>query len=271
MSARRVATPQGRTEEPVAKKARGDDGHSASSKEVFLQSVHLLSRAASVTSIIESPANLPLRPLLTPPERLAITLGPSVGICKCSSELSMDAKRRGSVMKTTGSVRQLCRKKTEEHAEYELLLEMSRKFAEERNNRGVAEECDAFSACKRKNLTSFILGAKARVQGFLSVHSAYETDIPLNVPGLGASIELKAKRLPRILPHIIQVFVEPAHRRRGVACEALRQFLDKQEAVVVRNPEKIMCRTMTKLGFVLVGASQIKLDAHALYVRELQQ
>lgn len=167
-----------------------------------------------------------------------------VNLCACSwgSALQPGEKRP-------------CRHDTDEHDEYRLLQEMSRRYADERGNGMIASESLATAAAFGDLEVYFILAAAAALPTF--------SDEPSEDTVVGYVA------LRRELPHtsseeieegasvmVVQVYVEPECRRRGYATSAMRVLLAKTSVVAMVRSVPVMCRMLSRLGFT-DGSSQL--------------
>ena len=146
----------------------------AAGAHVIFQKVHLLSRSASVNA--QMPTELPKRLSLRTPHLLMCELGSKIDICDCTVALSQSQRRTGTM---TNLNRRLCVRRTCDHPEYSLLLAMNAKFVEEQLKRGVVEEYGAYPACMRECTTTFILGPRSAVFGYMSLHYTFTGQLPL--------------------------------------------------------------------------------------------
>jgi len=223
--------------------------------------------------IAESPQELPKRASLCVPSRLSAQLGNTIALCTCSLQLAKAARASGRVVSDAvvsdsrgqRGQRRLCQRLTNEHAEYDLLYEMSEAFELETR---VLSDSIVVPACTRDNITAFILGPRAAIHGYICVLPSFEHAAKVNAPGLNDIDKQRAEHLPPLLPLILQIFVESDFRRKGVATEALRASLRGQLAAIVVGPNKVVCKALVTIGFIVAGAQQVDSSSMVLFVRK---
>jgi GNAT superfamily N-acetyltransferase len=120
--------------------------------------------------------------------------------------------------------------------------------------------------------THFVLEpASDAIVGYVSITPGFDHGI---TPTKGGFFNLDAKitelvaSVPRRVPLLSQLYVEPEVRKRGLATAALRVLLAGVHAVVVDAPALATARSMLRLGFKAVGTKQVT-ESHprVLYVR----
>lgn len=210
------------------------------STSVQVQPFSMLSRRAS-SSIGFKPADLEL---LTPP-RLLGTLGCTVTCCACSWARLQHGSRR------------LCKRDTSDHEEYELLLSMNKRFIADCSTGGGLLTS---RACHKETnvhfVTSLAEGRKGlpAVVGYVAFTPNYSHQVTPNLPNISSSLANSARRASPRVPLLVQIFVEPEQRQKGIALEALRQLLDGCAEIAVDAPTKATMIILEKLHFRFVGA-----------------
>lgn len=229
------------------------------SPAVRLQRFSLLSRAATCVVAPIKPAE---ENLLAPP-RLRGTLECDV-VCCCRCSWAQPLRPR---------VRRLCARDTEEHAEYQLLHGMNKRFVADCHTGG---SLLTGRACVHEAEVHFIVDGgvskEPDVLGYTAVMRNYEHSVKPNVPDIDKKTQARAQNLPKRLPLLAQLFVEPDRRRQGVATEGLRLLLAGQRAFVVDAPARATLIVLERIGFVLVGVrSGSEGQPLCLFVRAAQQ
>jgi hypothetical protein len=144
----------------------------------------------------------------------------------------------------------MCRRDTESHPEYALLLLMSDRFEVECANREGANEL-VTEACCREKTAYFILGAGSTTVGYVAAE---------------VKANRKAKRQNESVlsdfgdegdddvPTLLQLYVEPEFRHRGYATEALKLLLRDHLSLRVDDPSEQVVRLLEKkMGFTHSG------------------
>lgn len=137
--------------------------------------------------------------LRVPPRAAHLVLGePFIEVCRCSQCDRQGVKRRQSGRRT-------CRRDTEAHPEYALLLNLTERFEEEakRENAGLVEQ-----ACCREKSAFFILGPGSTTVGYVAAEVA-------------ANRRAHHPQDTDQRPLVTQIYVEPEFRNQGYASQAL--------------------------------------------------
>jgi hypothetical protein len=137
----------------------------------------------------------------------------------------------------------LCRRDTESHPEYELLLGMSRRFQAECPARADAPLVG--EACCREKSAYFILDQEATVVGYVAAIVAANRKVTAQKI-FGVRQDTKD-----LAPTVLQIWVEPGFRRRGVALAALGLLLRGHETARVDDPTWPVIRLLECLGFAV--------------------
>jgi len=230
--------------EPPRTRARLEVGTPTPSREeesgdkVAVQKFTLVSRGAPPAK--RAPAQHSV--LLAPP-RVAAQLGAEVPVCHCS-----ECDKNGVRRRMSGTRK--CRRDTEAHPEYALLLLMSDRFETECADRPEASAL-VTEACCREKTAYFILGAGSQTVGYV----AAEVKANRRVKQANASFasDTGGCDADDDVPTIIQVYVEPEFRSRGYAMEALRLCISDRDSFKVDDPSAPMVRILERLGFAGAG------------------
>lgn len=213
-----------------------------SGDKVAVQRFTLVSRGAPPAK--RAPAQHSV--LLAPP-RVAAQLGAEVPVCRCSECDSYGVRRRMS------SGRRKCRRDTESHPEYALLLLMSDRFESECADRPEASAL-VTEACCREKTAYFILGAGSTTVGYVAAEvkanrkaKRANESFTSDIGGCDADDDV---------PTILQVYVEPEFRNRGYAMEALKLCLSDRESFKVDDPSAPTVRILERLGFASAGTEE---------------
>jgi len=228
-----------RLEMTVATPSREEDA----GDKVDVQRFTLVSRGAA-------PAKraAPQHKLLLAPPGVAAQLGAEVPVCRCS-----ECDRSGLRRRMSGT--RLCRRNTEMHPEYALLLLMSERFEGECADRSGASEL-VTEACCREKTAYFILGAGSTTVGYVAA------EVKANRKAKRANQSMLSDAGDDIaepdedVPTILQVYVEPEFRNRGYALEALKLLVRDQQSVKVDDPAASVLRMLERLGFVAAGTER---------------
>lgn len=226
-----------------------------SGDKVAVQRFTLVSRGAPPAK--RAPA---LHSVLLAPQRVAAELGESVQICRCS-----ECDRTGLRRRMSGT--RLCRRDTESHPEYALLLNMSDRFEAECSNREGASEL-VTEACCREKTAYFILGASSTTVGYI----AAEVKANRKVKRVNESMGTDAGALGEAdddIPLLLQVYVEPEFRQRGYALEALKLLVRDHQTLRVDAPAESVTRILDKLGFAPAATEDSDGRPLTTYVRTL--
>lgn len=182
--------------------------------------------------------------LLVPPG-LAHHLGDRIQVCRCSE--------------CPGAGRQrLCRRDTELHPEYSLLLNMVSAFEAECPTRVGTGGALVTEACVREKSAFFILGPERRAVGYVAaivaanrkvIRQVAEEDAGRTGPKPADEGEVDES------PHILQVYVEPEFRKKGWAHTALGLLLRGHSTCVMDDPTIEMVKMMEGLGYTAAGVN----------------
>lgn len=223
---------------PPRRRQRVDDPAENPEDKVAVQRFTLVSRGAPPGKRAPVPHNV----LLAPP-RVAAQLGEEVSICRCST-----CDRSGLRRRMSGT--RLCRRDTESHPEYALLLSMNERFEAECPEHG-GDGTLVSDACCREKTAFFILGPGSTTIGYVAAEVAANRRVRRAAEStLDATEEMDPDDN---VPTILQVYVEPEFRRRGYASEALGLLLRDHASVKVDGPEAAVLGMLERLGFT--GAS----------------
>jgi len=185
--------------------------------------------------------------LLAPPG-LAAQLGDRISVCRCS-ECPGDGGQR------------LCRRDTELHGEYALLLNMVSNFDAECPNRMTSGSLVTDACCREKS-AFFILGPGRRTVGYAAaivaankkvIRQITEESSVSQVPG--QTKQSKADRKAAEAPHILQIYVEPEFRRQGLATAALELLLRDHDTLMVDEPTWPVIKMLESLDYTTAGES----------------
>lgn len=182
--------------------------------------------------------------LLVPPG-LAAHLGDRIQVCRCSE--------------CPGAGRQrLCRRDTELHPEYALLLNMVAAFEAECPNRAGSGGSLVTDACVREKSAFFILGPEKRAVGYVAAVVAANRKVLRQVAeeeaGHGGQKPTDESEVDES-PHVLQVYVEPEFRRRGLAVTALALLLRGHSTFVMDEPTIPVVKMLEGLGYTDAGTS----------------
>lgn len=183
--------------------------------------------------------------LLVPPG-LAAHLGDRIQVCRCSE--------------CPGAGRQrLCRRDTELHPEYSLLLNMVAAFEAECPTRAGSGGSLVTDACVREKSAFFILGPERRAVGYVAavvaanrkvIRQVAEEDAS-HIGGQKPTDESQVDESPQVL----QVYVEPEFRKKGLARTALSLLLRGHSTCVMDDPTMEMVKMMEGLSYTSAGFS----------------
>lgn len=233
----------GNVEQPSHRRARSDDPQENPEEKIAVQRFTLVSRGAP-------PAKRPKvqHEVLLAPPRVAAQLGEEVQVCKCSQCDRSGLKRRMSGTR-------LCRRNTEAHPEYALLLSMCERFGAESSDHSAHTLVG--EACCREKSAYFILGPESTTVGYVAAELAANRRVRMgqssvmsdagDTPGPGAGDNV---------PTILQVYVEPEYRRQGFATEALGLLLRDHDSVRVDSPSLPVLCILEKQGFTRAGVEE---------------
>eukprot|EP00747_Dinoflagellata_sp_TGD_P190888 gnl/TRDRNA2_/TRDRNA2_53467_c0_seq1.p1 gnl/TRDRNA2_/TRDRNA2_53467_c0~~gnl/TRDRNA2_/TRDRNA2_53467_c0_seq1.p1 ORF type:complete len:335 (-),score=66.74 gnl/TRDRNA2_/TRDRNA2_53467_c0_seq1:102-962(-) len=235
-------------------------------EKVSIQRFTLVSRGAPPTG--RKPAR---RSKLTTPPSLTAQLGDRIQVCRCS-----ECPGAG------GSRQRLCRRDTECHPEYGLLLSMINRFEAELPDRGDDANSLVTETCCREKSAYFILDpATSTTVGYVAAIVAANrkvlkaTEMP-STPKIGMSPgkigmspgkvgmspgkigtnpgDIGDKDMLDNAPSILQIYIEPEFRRKGLATAALALLLRDHETVMVDDPTWPILQILEGLGYDPAGA-----------------
>jgi len=212
----------------------GPSNEEESGDKVAVQRFTLVSRGAPPAK--RAP---PKESVLVAPPRVAAQLGSEVQVCRCS-----DCDRTGLKRRMSGT--RVCRRDTESHPEYAMLLLMSERFTSECSDRAGSNEL-VTEACCREKTAYFILGAGSTTVGYV----AAEVQANRKVKSLNDSLSsgVCAEQVTDSIPTLVQVYVEPEFRGRGYASEAVRLLMREHECVRVDDPSASVVRMLARLDY----------------------
>jgi len=220
-------------EAPPRRRSRRSPPNDACDKKVAVQRFSLVSRGAP--PIARAPVQ---HDVLRTPPTLTAQLGPGISVCRCS-----ECPKGGGAHRDAGAKPRLCRRDTESHPEYELLLGMSRRFLAECPAR--ADSPLVGEACCREKSAYFILDPEATVVGYVAAVVAANRKVAAQKT---FAVWQDTKD---VAPTVLQIWVEPEFRRRGVALAALGLLLRGHETARVDTPTWPVIRLLESLGFVV--------------------
>jgi GNAT superfamily N-acetyltransferase len=244
-----------------SRRRRLDDkeGDDADKPMVEVQRFSLVSRGAPpVTRKRARYSNI-----LAPPG-LAAHLGDRIQVCRCSE--------------CPGAGRQrLCRRDTELHPEYALLLNMVASFEQDCPNRIGSGGSLVTDACVREKSAFFVLGPEKRTVGYVAAVVAANRKVIRQVAEEAASplkFNAQSPQSQKMIgdgevdefPHILQVYVEPEFRRRGYAVAALALLLRGHSTLVadVGGLDCPVLQMLEGLGYTAAGATDSQDGQHSV-------
>lgn len=174
---------------------------------------------------------------LLAPLGLAAQLGQRIQVCRCSECPGSSKQRR------------LCRRDTECHTEYALLLSMNSRFEVECPTR-CGNGALVTEACCREKSAYFILGPSSTTVGYV----AAVVEANRKLPGRRESGMTREMGVSGSVPSLLQIYVEPEYRRQGLARAALTLLLRGHDCLIVDDPPWFILRMLESLGFKLAGA-----------------
>mmetsp|Transcript_1555 Transcript_1555/g.4003 ORF Transcript_1555/g.4003 Transcript_1555/m.4003 type:complete len:274 (-) Transcript_1555:76-897(-) len=209
------------------------DTPAAANGAVAVQRFTLVSRGAP--PVKRAPAEHTV--LLAPPG-LVPQLGSKIQVCRCSE---CPKKRR------------MCRRDTESHGEYALLLNMNSRFEDECTAR--SSVCPLVTeACCREKSAYFIMGANSETVGYVAAVVGANRRVPSRRQS-GITAELQ---VPETTPELCQIYVEPEFRRQGLATKALHMLLRGHSTLVVDDPPAFVLHMLRGLGFHTLGTRVVR-------------
>ena len=226
----------GAAEAPPRRRMRRGDPQELPEEKVTVQRFTLVSRGAPPAKRL--PAQ---HELLRVPPRASAYLGEEVHVCRCSECDKHGVRRRLSGRRT-------CRRDTESHPEYALLLNLTDRFETEcnRENAELVNE-----ACCREKSAFFILGPGSTTVGYVAAEVAANRRIRR-----GQDSAILDGGEDDKTPFVTQVYVEPEFRRQGYASQALFLLLRDHGEVRVDAPSDVICDILRSQGFICAGSRE---------------
>lgn len=238
----------GSEEAPPRRRLRVGDPEEHPEEKVSVQRFTLVSRGAR-----PGKRTAPQFGVLVAPPRAAAELGQEIQVCRCSECDRLGVRRRMSG-------RRLCRRDTDAHPEYALLLNMTDSFELEcpdRQNEGASVVSEA---CCREKTAYFILGPGSTTIGYVAAEVAANRRVRKAQDSFALSDAstsyLDAEDEEDKVPLVLQVYVEPEYRNKGYAGEAFSLLLRDHGAVKIDGPTPVLSRIMSTLGFKLAGSKE---------------
>lgn len=189
----------------------------------------------------------PQTEVLVAPPRVAAQLGNFLQVCRCS-----ECDRSGLRRRVSGT--RLCRRDTEAHPEYALLLMMSDRFEAECSSRSGGNTL-VTEACCREKTAYFILDAKSTTVGYVAAELIVNRRVRRGNESVDSSLDAPEDKVPTLL----QVYVEPEFRRRGYATEAIRLLTREHDTLHVDTPTLPVLRAFHNLGYqALAGDGEVR-------------
>lgn len=195
----------GAADAPPRRRLRRGDPQENSEEKVSVQRFTLVSRGAPPIKRRQAAQH----ELLRVPPRDAATLGDEIHVCCCS-----DCDKHGVRRRLSG--RRTCRRDTEAHPEYCLLLNLTDRFEEEchRENADLVNE-----ACCREKSAFFILGPGSTAVGYVAAEVVANRKVRRQQDPDGSDGQDDRT------PFVTQIYVEPEFRKQGYASQALSLLL----------------------------------------------
>lgn len=236
----------GSAEAPPRRRLRLGDPEERPEEKVAVQRFTLVSRGAPPAK--RTPAELSV--LITPP-RVAAQLGDSVQLCRCSQ-----CDRQGIRRRMSG--RRLCRRDTEAHPEYALLLNMNDRFEAENPERRSEGAGLVSEACCREKSAYFIIGPGATTIGYVAAEVASNRRVKRGQESVTSDVRStdQSNTPDEKVPTLLQVFVEPEFRNRGYASEALALLLREHHTVKVDDPTPAVLRALQRMHFRIASTQE---------------
>jgi len=229
----------GSAEAPPRRRLRVDDPAERPEDKVAVQRFTLVSRGAPPAKRAAAQHDV----LITPP-RAAAQLGLEVHVCRCS-----DCDRHGVRRRMSG--RRVCRRDTESHPEYALLLNMTDRFEAECPSRQVEGAALVNEACCREKTAYFILGPGSTTVGYVAAEVAANRRVRRvqeSISIMSDAGSVFADDEDDKVPKVVQIYVEPEFRNKGYASEALGLLLRDHNMVNVDDPTPVVVHAIEKLG-----------------------
>lgn len=230
----------------VTTPASGEEELSADKLDVTMQRFTLVSRGAPPAK--RGPA---VNQVLVAPPRVAAQLGTDIQVCRCS-----ECDRSGLRRRMSGT--RLCRRDTESHPEYAMLLLMSERFDAECSDRPDGNTLVTEACCREKTAFFILGGADKTTVGYVAAELAANRKVRRlqeSMESIDSAIEAPEDKVPTLL----QVYVEPEFRRRGYATEALKLVTREHAMLRVDSPTLPIIRALGNLGYVpLAGDGEVR-------------
>jgi len=210
-----------------------------SGDKVAIQRFTLVSRGAPAAKRAKAQHGV----LLAPP-RVAAQLGNEVQVCRCS-----ECDRSGLKRRMSGT--RMCRRDTEAHPEYALLLLMNDRFEAECAQHSRPQPLVA-EACCREKTAYFILGAGSTTVGYVAAEVKANRKVRRANESMGTDAGIDEANDDDI-PTLLQIYVEPEFRRKGYAFEAMKMLMRDHQSMRVDAPSEQMKSLLERLGFAHTG------------------
>lgn len=237
----------GSEEAPPRRRLRVGDPEERPEEKVSVQRFTLVSRGAR-----PGKRAAPQHGVLVAPPRAAAQLGQEIQVCRCS-----ECDRQGVRRRMSG--RRLCRRDTEAHPEYALLLNMTDNFeteCPEHQNEGAGVVSEA---CCREKSAYFILGPGSTTIGYVAAEVAANRRVRRAqdsfVSDASTSV-LEEEGEEDKVPLVLQVYIEPEFRKKGYASEAFSLLLREHGTVKIDGPTPVLSHIMDTLGFKQAGSRE---------------
>jgi len=222
-------------EVPALRRRLADSERTVADSEepIAVQKFTLVSRGAQAVKRRQPQAE---HQILMAPPGLAAELGERIEVCRCSECFSGQSRRR------------ICRRDTECHPEYGLLLSMNARFDEEMpaRNSNIDGVSLVTEACCREKSAYFILGENSTTVGYV----AAVVKANRKVAGRRESGCTREMQVSDSVPMLLQIYVEPEFRRKGLATAALELLLRGHNALLVDDPSEAVACMLKGVGFV---------------------
>jgi len=222
----------GAADAPPRRRLRRGDPQENTEEKVSVQRFTLVSRGAPPAKR-KQPAQ---HEFLRVPPRDSVNLGDEIHVCHCS-----DCDKHGVRRRLSG--RRTCRRDTESHPEYALLLNLTDRFEEECERENARDAVN--EACCREKSAFFILGPGSTAVGYVAAEVAANR----RVQGVQDSDDDKT-------PFVTQIYVEPEFRKQGYASQALSLLLRDHGEVRVDAPGDIVSHILKGQGFICAGSKE---------------
>lgn len=242
----------GAADGPSRRRLRLTDPEESPEDKVSVQRFTLVSRGAPPVKRAAAEHET-----LRVPPRVAVHLGDEVQVCRCSQ-----CDRSGIRRRISGT--RLCRRDTESHPEYALLLSMVDRFEAEcsERSRGGALVSEA---CCREKTAYFVLGPGSTTVGYVAAEIAANRRVLRINESVGSDAsEARPAGSEDTVPTILQIYIEPDFRRKGYGSEALMKLLRGHDLVRVEEPGPALVSMLLSIGFAATGRDQEGKDGSML-------